>query len=40
MQVSWYEERVRQAAELPVNAVEGDQVVAGGDDGVGAEVGS
>ena len=29
-----------QAAELPVEVVEGDQVVASGEDGVGAEVGS
>ena len=40
MQVAWSEERVGAAAELQVEVVEGDQVVAGGEDGVGAEVGS
>ena len=40
MQVAWSEERVGAASELQVEVVEGDQVVAGGEDGVGAEVGS
>ena len=40
VQVAWSEERVGPAAELPVEVVEGDQVMAGGEDGVGAEVGS
>lgn len=40
VQVAWSEERVGAAAELQVEVVEGDQVVAGGEDGVGAEVGS
>ena len=40
VQVAWSEERVGPAAELPVEVVEGGQVVAGGEDGVGAEVGS
>jgi hypothetical protein len=40
VQVAWPEERVGAAAEPQVEVVEGDQVVAGGKDGVGAEVGS
>jgi len=40
VQVAWAEERVGPAAELLVEVVEGGQVVAGGEDGVGAEVGS
>jgi hypothetical protein len=40
VQVAWSEERVGPAAELPVEVLEGDEVVAGGEDGVGAEVGS
>ena len=40
VQVAGAEEGVRPAAELLVEVVEGDQVVAGGEDGVGAEVGS
>jgi hypothetical protein len=40
VQVAWSEKRVGPAADLPVEAVEGDQVAAGGEDGVGAEVGS
>ena len=40
VQVAGAEEGVRPAAELVVEAVEGDEVVAGGEDGVGAEGGS
>jgi hypothetical protein len=40
VQVAWSEERVGAAAELPVEVVEGDQMVTGGEDGVGTEVGS
>ena len=40
VQVAGSEERVGTAAELPVEVIEGDQVVAGGEDRVGAEVGS
>ena len=40
VQVAGSEERVGAAAELQVEVVEGDEVVAGGEDGVGAEVGS
>jgi hypothetical protein len=36
VQVAWSEERVKPAAEPLVEAVEGDQVVSGGEDGVGA----
>src|SRR4029077_5264689 len=37
VQVAWSEERVGAAAEPQVEVIEGDQVVAGGRDGVGAE---
>jgi hypothetical protein len=38
VKVAWSEERVGPAADLPVEVIEGDQVVAGGEDSVGAEV--
>lgn len=39
VQVAGAEEGVRPAAQLLVEVVEGDEVVAGGEDGIGAEVG-
>jgi hypothetical protein len=40
VQVAGAEEGMRPVAELVVEVVEGDEVVAGGQDGVGAEVGA